>query len=43
MATVEREYLKPAVQEETVTVPTLALGSEEQRLVWDDPDCWMLP
>lgn len=37
VATVERKYLKPDVQGETVTVPMLAPESEELGLVWDEP------
>lgn len=35
--TTEREYLKPAVQEEIATVPVLAPGSEELELALDEP------
>lgn len=37
MLTTEREYLKPVVQEEIVTVHVLIPGSEEHGLVWDEP------
>lgn len=37
MVTVDKEYLKPVAQEETVTILALAPTSEEPRLVWDEP------